>query len=137
MKFPEIATGVLIYNGKKEIFLATGEKFGRLWTVPGGHLEFGESLVECAKREVKEETGYEEIVNLQFALVQESIFEDDRPEKHYIFVNYFAALAGGDFRLERSEFDKSDWFSVQEALSMNLNNSTRALVIKFQEQFNL
>lgn len=136
MKLPEVATGVLIYNGKKEIFLATGEKFGRLWTVPGGHLEFGESLAECAKREVEEETGYE-IVNLQFALVQESIFEDDRPEKHYIFVNYFAALSGGEFRLEGSEFDKSGWFSAQKALSMNLNNSTRALVIKFQEKFNL
>ena len=29
------------------------------WALPGGHLEIGESLVECARRDLEEETGVE------------------------------------------------------------------------------
>ena len=38
--------------------------FPGAWVLPGGHIEVGESLEECAIREVKEETGIEiEIAN--------------------------------------------------------------------------
>jgi len=29
------------------------------WSMPAGHIEHGESVIECAKRELKEETGLE------------------------------------------------------------------------------
>jgi 8-oxo-dGTP pyrophosphatase MutT (NUDIX family) len=35
---------------------------GKLWYLPGGHMEPGETLEACAKREVYEETGYEVII---------------------------------------------------------------------------
>ena len=33
--------------------------FPGAWVLPGGHIEVGESLEECAVREIKEETGIE------------------------------------------------------------------------------
>ena len=33
--------------------------FPGAWVLPGGHIEVGESLEECAIREIKEETGIE------------------------------------------------------------------------------
>lgn len=136
MEFPEIATGVLIYNHKNKIFLGTGNKHNYLWTIPGGHVKTGETLETCARREIKEETGYQ-IGYLTFATIQESIFKNDCPGKHYIFVNYFASLAGGSLMLDASEFSQGGWLTIQRALKMNLNSSTRSLIYRFIENQNL
>jgi len=49
-----IRTKALIINSKSEILLGYCNK---TYQFPGGHLEKGETLIECLKREVKEETG--------------------------------------------------------------------------------
>ena len=68
-----VVCGVIVKNNK---FLLTkraddewGEDFEEVkafpWQIPGGGLEFGESVEECLHREIKEETGLNvEIVKL-------------------------------------------------------------------------
>lgn len=51
------------------------------WSVPGGHLEFGETPEETSVREVSEETGVE-IENVRFAAVTNDVFPDEG--KHYV-----------------------------------------------------
>lgn len=50
------------------------------WCVPGGHLEFGESWEECAKREVMEECGLT-ITNVRFLAATNDLFPEH--DKHY------------------------------------------------------
>lgn len=51
-----IASGpVIIENGK---LLVSKDKKDNFYKIPGGTLEKSESLEECAKRELKEETGF-------------------------------------------------------------------------------
>jgi len=49
--------------------------------LPGGHLEFGETLEECAAREVMEETTLK-VVNLRFLTATNDIMQADN--KHYV-----------------------------------------------------
>lgn len=51
-----VRTKGLIINSKNEITLGYSHK---TYQFPGGHLEEGETLVECLLREIKEETGIE------------------------------------------------------------------------------
>jgi len=50
------------------------------WSFPGGHLEFGESVIDCARREVQEELG----VDMYSCTVLGQFTEDFFPGKHYI-----------------------------------------------------
>lgn len=55
---PIIGVGVLLWRGKQ---LLLGKRLAKAqqscWQFPGGHLENGESVIDCAHREVLEETG--------------------------------------------------------------------------------
>ena len=52
------AAAVALFDGDGRILLLR-RKDNDKWTMPGGTMEFGESLVECAVREVREETGFD------------------------------------------------------------------------------
>lgn len=52
----QIGIGVAIFNNNKELLLEKRSDNGLLG-FPGGGLIFGEDLITCARREVKEETG--------------------------------------------------------------------------------
>lgn len=50
--------GVIIVNAQGEILL--GKRCGKhapFWSIPGGHLDAGETFEQCAQREIAEETG--------------------------------------------------------------------------------
>jgi len=62
------------------------------WAFPGGHLEFGESIKECARREIFEETGIQ-IKNLRYGPYTNDIFEIDG--KHYVTLFILADYESG------------------------------------------
>ncbi len=57
-RIPRIGAGVLVFrNGAVLLGRRRGAHGADTWAPPGGHLEFGESVHNCAVREVAEETG--------------------------------------------------------------------------------
>ena len=52
-----------------------GLRHSGMWVPPGGHAEIGESMMDCARRELVEETEYEP-GDLQLAMVCDRVYED-------------------------------------------------------------
>ena len=78
------------------------------WSTPGGHLDFGESLEECATRETREETGVE-VSNVLFRAITNDVLPDD--DKHYLTVWMEAQYASGEARIAaRHEMSQVGWF---------------------------
>lgn len=63
------------------------------WAFPGGHLEYGESVEECARREVIEECGIQ-IINPRAVTFTNDIFGAEG--KHYVTLFVSADYSAGD-----------------------------------------
>jgi 8-oxo-dGTP diphosphatase len=91
---PGVGVAVLIWRGGKVLFYERRGSHGHgTWSVPGGHLEFGESWEACAAREAKEEVGVD-ITNIRFLAVTNDVFTADN--KHYVSIWLEADWAGGE-----------------------------------------
>lgn len=65
-----------------------------LWAIPGGKIDFGESMPVAAVREVREETGLD--VELEEVVwVGDAMGPGDPPAWHYTLVDYRARVVGG------------------------------------------
>lgn len=135
---PSIAVGVLVTNKNGEVFLGKSPKWGGKWIVPGGHLEYGESLVDCAKREIQEELGISlDRDSIQFHQVQEEIFPSEfyNPRKHFIFINYIALFTGDSLIQINDEFEDFQFIDPKKALDiLDLNSSTRTFITTYCTQ---
>lgn len=77
-----------------------------LFTLPGGRVEIGESLIEALQREVLEETALM-IQPLAVAGYREVIARDDsgRVKRHYVIVAFAARWVAGEVRLNEELAD--------------------------------
>jgi 8-oxo-dGTP diphosphatase len=104
-----VGIGVFVWkNGKFLMGRRSNAHGDGTWSVPGGHLEFGESFEDAARREVAEETGLT-IRNVRFGAVTNDYFEDE--EKHYVTVWMVSGHHGGrPAVLEPDKFTELAWF---------------------------
>nr|QLI58095.1 nudix hydrolase 1-2c [Rosa hybrid cultivar] len=92
-KVPKVVVVVCMLRGNKVLLGQRRSSLGdSTFSLPGGHLEFGESFEECATREVKEETGLD-IEKLEFLTVTNNMFLDKAEPYQYVVISMRAALA--------------------------------------------
>jgi 8-oxo-dGTP diphosphatase len=87
---PKIGVGVVLYKADGSILLGkrTGSHGAGQWSLPGGHMELGETFFQTCCREVMEETGIL-IRGVTRAWFVNSIFERER--LHYVTLFFVAA----------------------------------------------
>jgi 8-oxo-dGTP pyrophosphatase MutT (NUDIX family) len=126
---PIATVGALIHDGAGHVLVIRTHKWGNRWGIPGGKIERGESSITALRREILEETGIS-LQDIEFAMVQDCIDspEFQRPE-HFLLLNYVACACSTAVQLN-DEAEEFQWLTPADALSYNLNQPTRLLLME-------
>lgn len=122
-----VGVGALIFNDKDELLLTKrGEKAKNergKWEIPGGAVEFGETIANALKREIKEELDIEIEVGEMLRLC-DHIIEDEG--QHWVSPTYICKIASGEpTNMEPGKCDEIRWVSLDEAQQLPLSLVTQ------------
>lgn len=125
--FPLTTVGALVVNSRGQILIVRTTKWRGTWGVPGGKVDWGESLVDAVIREFQEEVGLE-LTQVRFALLQEAVLDPQFfKAAHFIMVNYYA-FSTQETIIPNEEIEAWAWVTPQEAMEYPLNTYTRILI---------
>jgi len=122
------------FDGVTKVFLpkraATKKFFPDVFEVPGGHIDFGEDIVEGLKREIGEELGKEIAVGDPFSVFT---YTNEIKGSHSVEITYFAQFKDGidGVQLEPADHSEGRWFSEDEveAYAFNRTPDDQELVV--------
>jgi 8-oxo-dGTP pyrophosphatase MutT (NUDIX family) len=128
------AAAVAVTDDKNRVLLVR-RRDNEKWTLPGGTLEYGESMMECALREVKEETGYEvEIDRLIGTYTDPGIlvaYSDGEVRQEFTLV-YHGRIVRGEMMIDH-ESSEAGWFGIDEAVELPLADSQKQRILDVRD----
>jgi len=114
-----VAGCILQKDGK---YLLVQEKLPKAygkWNLPAGHVDPGESTVDAAVREVKEETGLT-------VVAAKEVFSEAIPERDREFHIFAAQIVGGTLVVQPDEIMDAQWFSLDEIYQLQKDDQLRS-----------
>ncbi|MBS0622445.1 MAG: NUDIX domain-containing protein [Verrucomicrobia bacterium] len=105
---PKVGVGAVVVKDNKVLLgKRKGAHGAGMWSTPGGHLEFGETVEECAGRELAEEAGLKAL-SLRPGTWVNNVLEAD---KHYVTIFVFVDSFEGELQLlEPDKCEGWEWF---------------------------
>ena len=115
-KIARVGVGVFVFkDGKFLMGLRRNAHGDKTWSIPGGHLEYGESFAETAKREVMEETGIDNLNLVCFLGKKERLSSE---KKVWAITSYYLFTTNqitGKQNLQEGEEDLVfEWFDIDK-----------------------
>jgi 8-oxo-dGTP diphosphatase len=128
---PLVGVGAVIVHENKVVIVQRGtEPLKGQWSIPGGALEIGETLRECAAREAREETGLTvepgEVLEVFDAIYRQP---DGRIQYHYVLIDFACRLIGGELRAGGDAVE-ARWVTQEELEGFQVAETAKKVIKK-------
>jgi len=126
---PFLGIGALIFDGDSILLAERGhEPLKGWWSLPGGILETGETLLNGIRREVLEETGLEVEPEAIFEIFERIMPDaEGRTEYHYVLIDYTCRVVGGALEAG-SDVSHAVWAREEDLVAYQITEGTLAVV---------
>lgn len=125
--------GLLVADSGQLLLIRTAKWSGR-WGLPGGKIDYGETMLDAYRREMREETGIE-VEHADWLCIQDCIESPEFTQpRHFLLINYVSRLAGRPEPRKNYESTQIGWFSPAQVAGMDLNQPTRAAIARAGER---
>jgi 8-oxo-dGTP diphosphatase len=127
---PYLGVGAVIFDEQRRVLLVLrgGIPMKGEWSLPGGVLETGETIIEGMEREIFEETGLR-VASVRFAGVYDRILRDPagRAQYHYVLVDHVCKVTGGVLKAGSDVVDVR-WVSESDLAGYRLAELTEKVI---------
>ena len=128
----EKSCGALVFrrfHGNTELLLIKHANGGH-WSFPKGHVESGETDVETALREIKEETGIDVIIDPSF---REVISYSPKKDTQKDVIYFIARAQNYDYTPQEEEIAQIKWVEINRAHTILTYDNDKQLVNKAKQ----
>ena len=119
-----MVSGIIEKNGKYLLVQEASKQCYKKWSIPAGELDSGESLIEGAVREIKEETGFDVEVTGICQIGSRKLVDDI-----FVSIIFTTKILKEEIKLDKEEILDAKWFSYEEILQMESNLRSPDLII--------
>jgi len=131
-----IGVGALVCENQSVLLVRRKNDPGRgFWSLPGGLLEWGETIAEAVVREILEECGIE-CKPVRMLEVIDFIDRDHagKPRYHYVLINFLASTT--DMSLTAgSDVNAASWFDSSQMEQIAMLPLTRSFIQRHLPEF--
>ncbi len=124
---PRVGVGAIVIHEGRILLVKRGIEPSRgLWAIPGGTLELGETMQECAAREILEETGITIKVG-KCVYVFDFLERDDsgKIKFHFVVVDFAGQYLSGEPK-GSDDAEDARWLKPEELNSLPVAKNTLA-----------
>jgi 8-oxo-dGTP diphosphatase len=128
---PVVGVGAVIVDAARVVLVMRAhEPLKGEWSLPGGTVEFGETLEAAVAREVHEETGLTIDVGPVIEVFDRvGLAAGGGVDHHYVIVDYLCAVRGGQLE-HGSDADDARWVGLDELDAYRLTEKAMKVIDK-------